>query len=153
MNVSDNKKIKPRVRLIIIKNDKILLSYVKSENFYFYIGGKIEWGETIEQACQREMQEEGKANFIFNKIIYVRDYIKPEIDEHSVELYVLGDIDKFDEVEGIKDEEFGGDHWQTWIDIDKLKDIDVRPKELVDQILKDYQEGFKQGAIYLGEIN
>lgn len=148
-----DKKIKPRVRLIVIKNDKILLSYVKSEDFYFYIGGKMEWGETIEEACKREMQEEGKADFKFKKIIYVRDYIKPDMDEHSIELYVLGDIDKFDEVEGLRDEEFDGDHWQTWIDLNKLKDVDVRPKALVDQIIKDHKEGFKQGAVYLGEID
>lgn len=149
----ENRKIKPRVRLIVIKNGRILLSYVKSENFYFYIGGKMEWGETIENACIREIREECNAEFKFGKIIYVRDYIKPEQEEHSIELYVLGDIDKADEVEGLRDEEFNGDHWQTWVDLDKLEEIDVRPKSLVKQILKDYKEGFKQGAVYLGEID
>ncbi len=148
-----DKKIKPRVRLIVIKDNKILLSYVKSEDFYFYIGGKMEWGETIKQACQREMKEEANANFDFKKIIYIRDYIKPDMDEHSIELYILGDIDKFKEVEGLRDEEFDGDHWQTWVDLDKLQNIDVRPKELVKQIIKDHKKGFKTGAIYLGEID
>lgn len=147
------RKIKPRVRLIIIKNEKILLSYVKSEDFYFYIGGKVEWGETIEEACRREVQEECQANFTFKKILYVRDYIKPEIDEHSLELYVYGEVDKFEEIEGLKDKEFGNDHWQTWVDLKNLSKIDVRPKELVKQILEDYRYGFKQGAVYLGEID
>jgi len=61
------KIITPRVRLIIIKQDKILLSYVKSENFYFFIGGQIEYGETVKQAAQREIKEEAKANFEFKK--------------------------------------------------------------------------------------
>lgn len=148
-----NKKINPRVRLIVVKNGKILLSYVKSEDFYFYIGGKMEWGETVKDACEREMLEEAKANFKFKKILYVRDYIKPEIDEHSIEIYVLGDIDKFSEVEGLKDEEFDGDHWQTWVGLNKLKDIDVRPKNLVERILKDQKNGFKEGVAYLGEID
>ncbi len=149
----ENKKIKPRVRLIVIKNGKILLSYVKSEDFYFYIGGKMEWGETIENACIREVKEECNADFKFGKILYVRDYIKPEQDEHSIELYISGDIDKSDEIEGIKDQEFGGDHWQTWINLSKLDTLDVRPKAVAKQILKDYKSGFKQGAVYLGEID
>lgn len=62
------KKIKVRVRLIIIKQSKILLSYVKDEDFYFYIGGKVEFGETIKQACVREIEEECGAKFVFKKI-------------------------------------------------------------------------------------
>ena len=149
----ENKKIKPRVRLVIIKNDKILLSYVKSENYYFYMGGKMEWGETVKEACIREVKEECDANFEFKKILYVRDYIKSEEDEHSIELYVLGDINKMEEIEGLRDNEFGDDHWQTWVDLKNLGKIDVKPKGLVKQILKDYKSGFKQGAIYLGEID
>lgn len=151
--MTDTQKIKPRVRLIIIKNNKILLSYVKSEDFYFYIGGKMEWGERLDKACQREALEEAKANFTFKKILYVRDYIKTEQNEHSLELYILGDIDKYEEVEGLLDDEFNGDHWQTWIEIDKLNDIDVKPKSLSVQIIEDYHNNFQGETKYLGEIN
>ncbi len=151
--MSDTKKIKPRVRLIVIKNNKILLSYVKSEDFYFYIGGKMEWGERIDQACQRETLEEAGANFTFKKFLYIRDYIKPEQDEHSIELYILGDIDKYEEVESLRDEEFNGDHWQTWVDLDKLEKLDVRPKALSKQIIKDHKNGFKGECVYLREID
>ena len=67
--VMDDKKIKVRVRLIIIKNDKILLSFVNDENFHFFIGGKMEFGETLLQACLREVAEEcDGAKFNFKKI-------------------------------------------------------------------------------------
>ena len=148
-----NNKIKPRVRLIIIKKRKILMSYVKDENFYFFIGGKMEYGETIKEACIREVQEECKANFKFEKILYIRDYIKPKINDHSLELYIKGDIDKFNEVEGVLDEEFNGNHWQTWVELKKLKDLDVRPKQLVPTLLKDYKNDFKDSISYLGEID
>ena len=149
-----NKKIKPRVRLIVIKNDKILLSYVKSQNFYFYIGGKMEWGETVKDASIREVNEECGANFKFGKILYVRDYIKPEEDEHSIELYILGDIDKTQEIEGFRDKEFDGDHWQTWVHLRDIEKLDVRPKGLIKQILRDNKNDFRQvGALYLGEID
>ena len=147
------KIIKPRVRLIIIKKGKILMSYVKDENFYFFIGGKMKYGETVEEACIREVQEECEANFKFEKILYVRDYIKPKIVEHSLELYIKGNIDKFKEVEGVLDDEFSGSHWQTWINVNKLQDLDVRPKKLINRLIKDYKQGFKDQISYLGEID
>lgn len=129
------------------------MSYVKDEDFYFFIGGKMEYGETLKEACIREVQEECKANFKLEKILYIRDYIKPEIDEHSIEIYIKGDIDKFEEVEGMLDDEFDGNHWQTWISLNKLKDLDVRPKKLINKLIKDYRSGFNVQASYLGEID
>lgn len=150
----DDKRVKVRVRLIVIKNDKILLSFVKDENFYFFIGGKMEFGETLLQACLREISEEcNGAKFNFTKILYVRDYIKPEKNEHSLELYVLGDIDKFEELEGLKDPEFGDNHWQTWVDLGKLESLDVRPQKLVNLIIEDYKSNFSGETKYLGEID
>lgn len=149
----NNQRIKPRARLIIIKNGKILMSYVKDEDFYFFIGGKMEFGETLEETCKREVMEECKANFTFKKIVYVRDYIKPEEDEHSLELFILGDIDKFEEVEGLVDEEGKGNHYQTWIPLDKLGDFNIKPKGLIKKLLKDYKTGFKNGIGYIAEID
>lgn len=152
MKVNDI-KINPRVRLIIIKKGKILMSYVKDEDFYFFIGGKMEYRETLKEACIREVREECKANFIFNKIVYVRDYIKPEDEEHSLELFILGDIDKFEEVEGLVDEQFGENHYQTWLDLDRLEGYNIKPKNLVKKLLKDYKKGFKGSIDYLGEVD
>ena len=149
----DDKKIKVRVRLIIIKQGKVLLSYTNDEKFYFYIGGTVEYGETIKQACLREVEEECNAKFSFKKILYVRDYIKPEENEHSLELYILGDIDKFEEIEGIKDKEFNGSHWQTWVGLNKLPKLDIRPKNLTNQLIADYQNGFLGETKYLEEID
>jgi ADP-ribose pyrophosphatase YjhB (NUDIX family) len=71
--------IKVRVRLIIIKEGKILLSFTETEDFYFYIGGKVGFGETLKEVAVREVAEEcGGAAFTFKKILYIRDYIKPE---------------------------------------------------------------------------
>ena len=145
--------IKVRVRLIIIKEGKILLSYTETEDFYFYIGGKVEFGETLEEAAIREVAEEcAGARFTFKKILYIRDYIKPETDGHNVEFYILGDIDKFAEIEGLKDEEFKGKHWQTWVDLEKLEKINILPNSLTPILLSDYRNNFKEGTKYLGKI-
>lgn len=150
--MANDKKIKIRVRLVVIKNGKILLSYVKDEDFYFYIGGKMEFGETVRQACKREIKEECNAEFTFKKILYIRDYIRPEEDEHSLELFVLGDIDKFEELEGFPDPEFPENHYQTWVDVNKLSETNVKPKNLTDRIIDDYKNRFPEGAVYLESI-
>ena len=151
--MSDEKRIKVRVRLVIIKNDHILLSYNQEGDYYFYIGGKVEFGESLREACIREVAEEcAGAKFTFQKILYIRDFIHPEENEHSVEFYILGEIDKFKEIDGIKDEEFDGRHWQTWIPLEKLTETNIKPETLTSQLLEDYQNGFSEGTRYIGEI-
>lgn len=150
---SMDKKIKPRVRLVIIKNNKLLLTFNSDGNYYFYIGGHVEFGETLEQACKREVIEEcGEGvNFTFKKILYIRDFIKPDEDEHSVEFYILGDVDKFESIEGKKDDQFDGKHWQTWVDIHNLP-TNIFPKSLSQKLLEDYKNDFPIQGEYLGEI-
>lgn len=148
-----NNKIKVRLRLVIIKNNKLLAHYTQDDDFYFYIGGKLEYGETIKQGWEREILEElgDDIKFEFKKILYVRDYIKPEEGEHSVELYILGDINKFGGVEGRPDPEFGGRKWPVWLDLDNLPD-NLYPQSLSQKLVKEYQAGFPHQGQYLGEI-
>jgi len=148
-----DKIINVRVRLIIIKEGKVLLTYTKTEDFYFFIGGKVEFGETLKEAAEREVAEEcNGAKFTFGKILYIRDFIKPEIDEHSVEFYILGDVDKFEEIEGVKDADFQEKHWQTWVLLKKLPEINLKPKTLIPVLLEDYQKNYQNGIKYLGKM-
>jgi ADP-ribose pyrophosphatase YjhB (NUDIX family) len=151
--MSNEKKIKVRVRLVIIKDNHILLSYNQNDDYYFYIGGKVEFGETLREACVREIAEEcAGAKFTFQKILYVRDFIHPEENEHSVEFYILGEIDKFKEIDGLKDQEYEGRHWQSWIPLEKLPETNVKPETLTSELLEDYRKGFSEGTRYIGEI-
>jgi ADP-ribose pyrophosphatase YjhB (NUDIX family) len=150
--MSEN-KVKVRVRLVITKNEHILLSYTQDEDFYFYIGGKVEFGETLKEACEREIREECQgAEFSFKKILYIRDFVLPDENEHSVEFYILGEIDKFEELEGLKDDEYSGRHWQTWVSLKKLAETNIKPETLTDILLNDYHSGFAGETKYLGKI-
>lgn len=132
-----------RARLIIINGDEILLSYAPKEDFYFFPGGKVEFGETLEEAAIREMKEECGGNFSFEKILYLRDYF--ESQTHNFEVYILG---KVDEVKKVEDKDHP-DHLQVWKKLGDLSKIDVRPKKLVPILLQDYQTGFKTQTQYL----
>lgn len=147
-------KIKIRLRLVIIKEEKLLAYYDSVEDFYFYIGGKLEFGETIEDWWNREIREElgDDAKFTFKKILYVRDYIVPENNEHSLELFILGDINKFMEIDERPDPEFDGKKWPKWLDINNLPD-NLYPKPLSKKLLTDYKAGFPKEGEYIGRMN
>jgi len=147
-------KINVRVRLIVIHNGKVLVQYRKKGDFYHYIGGHLEYGETIEEACIREIKEEcgEKVKFDFQKILYIRDFIKPDEDEHSVELFILGSIDKPDGLENRKDPQHpDGSVWLTWLDINNLPDS-LLPSTLSTKLLLDFKDGFPKEGKYIGQI-
>ena len=149
----ENKKIKIRLRLVIIKNGKLLVTYDSEEGYYYYIGGKLEYGETVKNGCQREVTEECglRTKFVFKKILYVRDFIISEKNEHSLELFILGDINRFKELEDKKDGEFDGKKWLTWLNMDKLPD-NLLPKALTPKLLRDYRHGFPKSGEYIGRL-
>ena len=127
--------------------------YTQEDDFYFYIGGKLEYGETLKQGWEREILEElgDDIKFTFKKILYVRDFIHPEDNEHSLELYILGDINKFEGIEGRPDPEFDGKKWPVWLDMDKLPD-NLYPKSLSKKLVEEYKAGFPKEGEYIGEI-
>ena len=150
---TDN-KINVRVRLVVIHDRKVLVQYREKGKFYHYIGGHLEYSEAIEDACKREVEEEcGKGvEFDFQKILYIRDFIQPENNEHSVELFILGNIDKTEKLEGLKDpEHLDGSVWLTWLDINNLPD-NLLPKTLSPKLLVDFNNSFPKEGEYIGEI-
>lgn len=147
-------KIKVRLRLVIIKNEKLLCYYDSIDDYYFFIGGKLEFGETIEEGWTREVREElgEEAKFNFKKILYIRDFILPEKNEHSLELFILGDTNVGEEVEGKGDPEYQGKKWPTWKEIDNLPD-NLFPKPLVKKLIEDYKNGFSNTGEYVGRMD
>lgn len=146
------KEIDIRVRLVAIQQDKVLLTYYSEDDYYAYIGGGLEFGETIEQGAQREVREEcgEDTTFTFEKVLYIRDYIDPP-EIHSVELYIKGDINKSDELEGKVDPTSDGKNWTTWHDIYNLPP-NLYPQKLSPKLVKDYQDGFPNQGEYIGDI-
>lgn len=47
-----------RVGAIIIKDDKVLMVKNNRDDYYYSVGGRVQLGETAEQAIKREVKEE-----------------------------------------------------------------------------------------------
>ena len=139
--------------MIIVKNRKLLVTYDSTEDYYYYIGGKLEYGETVLEGAKREIEEElGKdIKLDFKKILYIRDFLQPEKDEHSLELFILGDINKFEDLEHYLDPEHGNKKWSTWLDINNLPD-NLFPKPLIKKLQKDFKKGFTDSGEYIGRM-
>lgn len=140
------------VRLVIIKNSKILLTFTERNNFYYYTGGHLEYGESLIDACKREMKEETGANFKFKKILYIRDFTDEKNLEQAVEFFILGDTNKFTEINNLLDPEStvkGFNSWQRWVNLSELPNIDIRPKALTKILISDFRSNFQGGIKYL----
>lgn len=151
----ENQQITVRVRLIVIKNGKLLVQYRQKQNYYHYFGGHLDYGETVLDACMRETKEEcgDDVAFDYKKILYIRDFILEGEAEQSLELFILGDINKFEELEGLKDSQHSdGSVWLTWLDINSLPD-NLYPHPLSSKLLADYNSGFQKEGEYVGRMD
>lgn len=48
----------PTAGLVVVRNNKVLLAYSKNKNAWYLPGGKIDQGETAQEALIREIEEE-----------------------------------------------------------------------------------------------
>lgn len=146
-----DQKIKIRIRAVIIQNDHILLAYHPERDFHFYIGGKMEFGETIVDAFNREIKEEcaGSVEPKFIKILYIGEFLQPENGEHSLEFFVLGEIDKFKEVEQELKTDYDSHVFIKWVPLANLP-ANLKPSSLTPRLLADWQKGFPDEGEYIG---
>jgi ADP-ribose pyrophosphatase YjhB (NUDIX family) len=150
----NDKKINVRLRIVIIKDGKLLVQYRQKQDFYHYVGGHLEWGETILEGCKREIFEEcNEAKFEFKKILYVCDFTQTEKNEHNVEFFILGELDKYDGLERWMDPEHpDNDVWCTWLDINNLPD-NLWPHPLSKKLVEDYKNNFPNQGEYIGRMD
>ena len=124
----DNNKFNYRVCAIIINDNKILALKDEVSPYYYLPGGRVQIGETAEQALLREIKEELEVNakiirpLWLNQSFFNEDVTK--IDYHEICIYYLVDIsntklltlgDKFTIHENEHTHEF------EWLEFSRLK--------------------------------
>ncbi len=126
--------VRNRGSVILIENDEVVLIKRVRDGITYYVfpGGGIEEGESPEAAAKREALEELGVKVKLNECI-------AKVQFNGDQYYFLGDI-----LEGTigtgAGEEFSGERKDRgtyellWVKIDYLKNLDVRPKLVVEKI-------------------
>lgn len=145
--VNGNKKFNYRVCAIIIDDNKILAMHDERSPYFYLPGGRVEMGETAEQAIIREMQEELniKPSIVrplwLNQAFFTEDV--DNLNYHELCIYFLLDVSDTDILSrGTKFSIQEGKHIHMfeWLSFEMLKDEYFYPLFLKDEIFNLPQE-------------
>ena len=134
-----------RVGAIIIRDDKILMVKNNRDDYYYSVGGRIQFGETAEQAVKREVQEElgfemeiERLGFICEAYFYgtIGDKQERLIYEPAFYFYMKAP-DEF-ELENETFLEDGSPEYLEWVPLDTEKTI--YPEFFKTELIKPMQE-------------
>lgn len=134
-------KIGIRPATITIWEGKILLvrSQYNGEEFFLFPGGGLEFGETLKEGAIRETFEETGIKIKIKKLVHINEYIyREDWNKRSITAFFLAESKGKNEInvqttDGEKIKE------AVWMDIQKLEELDIRPKILVKGV-KNYFE-------------
>lgn len=129
--------MRKRSAVILVQDGKIaLMKRIRNgHTYYVFPGGGIEAGETPEQAAKREAFEE------LGLVIKITE-LMTSITHNSIQYYYLADIEGGVFGTGNGDEftdkyRDRGIYIPMWVEMERLAQLDVRPKEMIPYI-EDY---------------
>ena len=121
-----------RVVGVCIKENKIFLSKLKSDDYWTFIGGKVQFGESSDMAVLREFREETGAELQVDRMLAIIENFF-ELDGQSWHQYIFfyllrDDNDELKSFEGEKVVEDNADAIYRWFELSELQDIMIKPE-------------------------
>lgn len=147
-------QIRNAARAVIIREDRILLlrkAYETGEERFALPGGAQELGETLEQALQRECEEEIGARVAIRDLLHLADYFKPRDTDppstrHLVEfLFDCSVPEDYRPRNGHRPDKHQVE--VAWVPLEQLAALPLWPESL-----KAYLVGAPSAGVYLGTI-
>lgn len=146
------------MKAIIIKDNKLLVESCDYGRGCFckLPGGGHQWGESMEQALVREVQEELGLKVALKRLLFVRDYIAKNHESkfdypnfHQAELMFECEVEDFSTLGQGTELDTEGQEIK-WIALDELQNSDFMPKAIIPYLynLSDIKE-----TIIMGDVN
>lgn len=138
-------KKQTRAVCIMLQKNKVLLMHrlKDGDEYYTFLGGGVDEGETIENAVVREVLEETTMPTSIDRLLYIHNY---ETSDQYYYLckYISGEPILGDSIEKERMEKATSDIYRPeWININNLKHLLVYPLEIRDWLIEDLEFGFK----------
>ncbi len=134
---------------LVIKDGKILL-YQRPAGYWYFPGGRIEAGETVEGCAVRETMEETGVRIKLERLLYIREYSVPVRAQRTLELVHLARYLGGRLRPGYDPEDKVQTKVVEWVPLSKLGRIWFLSPELVTILLRDIKTRFSDTPRYLG---
>ena len=119
------------VRLVIKKEDKVLLCKNKNLGHYYLPGGHVEFGDTLEETIYKEMDEELNLTKGDIENISFKDYLENFYDKEDGKHCELNMVFTAELKDGINIES-QEDHIDfEWINLEKVSKVNLLPKGII----------------------
>lgn len=136
---NENNCFQYRVGAIIIHNNKLLLATNSNVDFYFTVGGRVQFGESSVEALKREIFEEIKINLDIEGLAFISEnfYKYGPNGDPTHELGFYFHTKDCDELDNIDTEFYEKKQKNTlhWIPLSEIKNHRIYPEMLVEQLL------------------
>lgn len=131
---TNTEKFKYRVSAVILSDGKLLTVYNEQGNYYYLLGGKVQFGEAAETAIVREMQEElGVTPKIVRPLWLNQSFFTETVNQfryHELSIYFLLDVSDTDlptRGETFTVQEGQKTHRLEWLSYDRLQNVTLHP--------------------------
>lgn len=128
-----------RVSAVIINDNKILAQRNTKDNTYYLVGGRVQFGETTEEALVRELKEELNIEVKTYQPLWINEHFFNVNSNpfHEIGMYYIVDICNTGFIhyeKSFEKKEQDRTNCYEWIDIDELDNIVLYPIFIKEEI-------------------